>query len=85
MNGLTNQSIKYNELIQESVTIAKAMHFAGIKKNDVIGVVSENRSEFPIIAFGALYLGAIVTPINFTYTERKYRTSVIQDYFLIFY
>lgn len=71
MNGLTNQSIKYNELRQESVITAKAMHFAGIKKNDVIGIISENRSEFPIIAFGAFYLGATVTPINFTYTESK--------------
>lgn len=75
MNGITNQSINYNELRKESVTIAKSMHFAGIKKNDVIGIVSENRSEFPIISFGAFYLGAIVTPINFTYTERKFNIS----------
>lgn len=71
MNGLTNQGIKYNELREQSITIAKSMHFAGIQKNDVIGIVSENRSEFPVISFGAFHLGAIVTPINFTYTERK--------------
>ncbi|CAO1369203.1 unnamed protein product [Diamesa tonsa] len=74
VNGLTNQSIKYNELREESVITAKAMHFAGIKKNDVIGIISENRSEFPIIAFGAFYLGAI--EINFTYTERELRHAL---------
>ncbi|CAO1315869.1 unnamed protein product [Diamesa serratosioi] len=71
VNGLTNQSIKYNELRNQSVSIAKSMHFAGVHKNDVIGIVSENRSEFPMISFAAFYLGAIVTPINFTYTDRE--------------
>ena len=71
MNGSTNEKINYYELKKQSVTIAKSMHFAGLRKNDVVGIVSENRSEFPIISFGAFYVGAIVTPINFTYTERK--------------
>lgn len=47
------------------------MHSFGIRQNDVVGIVSENRLEFPAIAFAAFYLGAIVTPINITYTTRK--------------
>lgn len=47
------------------------MHSFGIRQNDVVGIMSENRLEFPAIAFAAIYLGAIVTPINITYTNRK--------------
>lgn len=47
------------------------MHSFGIRQNDVVGIVSENRMEFPAIAYAAFYLGAIVTPINITYTSRK--------------
>lgn len=51
--------------------MAKVLHGAGIKQNDVISIVAENRHEYPAISFGALYLNAIVAPVNVTYTERK--------------
>lgn len=51
--------------------MARVLHGAGIQQNDVISIVSENRLEFAAIVFGAFYLGAIVAPINTTYTERK--------------
>lgn len=51
--------------------MAKTMHQIGVKRNDVIAIISENRLEFPALTFGAFYLNAIVAPINITYTERK--------------
>ena len=57
------------------------MFSAGVRENDVIGIVSENRLEFPVISFAAFYLGAIVSPINITYTERKF---ISDDFFLQF-
>lgn len=56
--------------------MAKSMFVAGIRENDVIGIVSENRLEFPVIAFAAFYLGAIVSPINITYTERRFHIHI---------
>ncbi|CAO1358050.1 unnamed protein product [Diamesa hyperborea] len=71
VNGLTNKSLNYDKLREQSIVMAKSMFGAGIRENDVIGIVSENRLEFPVIAFAAFYLGAIVSPINITYTERE--------------
>lgn len=41
----------------------------GVKKDDVIGISSENCVEYPLIVFGAYYLGAAITTCNLTYTE----------------
>jgi acyl-CoA synthetase (AMP-forming)/AMP-acid ligase II len=51
--------------------MAKALHAAGVQRNDVISIVAENRHEYPAIAFGAFFLNAAVAPMNITYTERK--------------
>lgn len=51
--------------------MAKTMHAAGLKKDDVITIISENRHEFTGIAFGAFFLNAIVAPISTLYTERE--------------
>lgn len=72
MNGITDQSSKYSEVREQSIILAKSMFNAGVRERDVVGLIAENRLEFPVIAFAAIYLGAIVTPINITYTERKY-------------
>lgn len=53
--------------------MAKTLHGAGLKKNDVISIIAENRHEFTAIAFGAFYLNAIVAPISTLYTERKFQ------------
>jgi long-subunit acyl-CoA synthetase (AMP-forming) len=55
--------------------MCKVLHGAGIRANDVISFVSENRHEIAAIAFGAFYLNAIIAPINVTYTERKINAS----------
>ena len=51
--------------------MARTLDGFGVKENDVISILCENRHEFTAIAFGAIYLNAIVSPINVTYTERK--------------
>lgn len=51
--------------------LALCLKKAGIKNNDVIGMVSENRMEFPIIALATYYVGATVAPMNVTYRERE--------------
>lgn len=59
-------------MFEQSTRVARALHGAGVRQNDVIGIMSENCLEFPAIAYGALYLNAIVAPVNVTYTERKF-------------
>lgn len=51
--------------------MSKVLLGSGIGQNDVIAIVSENRHEFPAIAFGAFFLNAVVAPVNLTYSKRK--------------
>jgi acyl-CoA synthetase (AMP-forming)/AMP-acid ligase II len=58
--------------LDKSSEVARSLHGAGLKRNDVISVISENRHEFPVVSFGAFYLNATVAPISALYTERKF-------------
>lgn len=49
--------------------MAKVLVGAGIKQNDVISIIAENRHEFTSISLGVLCINAIVAPVNLTYTE----------------
>lgn len=56
--------------------MARTFNAAGLRENEVISVLCENRHAYNAITFGALLLNAIVAPINVTYTERKIIQSV---------
>lgn len=51
--------------------MAKILYSSGLRQSDTISILSENRFEFAAIAFGAIFLNAIVAPLNVTYTESK--------------
>ena len=61
----------YKQILDKSLVIAKVLQEMGVKKDDTISIVSENRLEFPPILFAIFYLGAKLAPINLTYTESK--------------
>lgn len=75
INGITGTTWTYSDLLEQSKQMARALHGAGLRRNDVISIVAENRLEYPAIAFGAFFLNAIVAPVNATYTERKFNRS----------
>lgn len=76
MDGSSHREITYNQLKEQTLQIAGSMHAWGVRKGDVIGVISENCFEYPPILFASLYLGAIVNPMNPFYTKRKYFISL---------
>lgn len=51
--------------------MSRVLYGAGLREGDVISIISENRLEFLTIAYGAIYLNAIIAPLNVTYTESK--------------
>ncbi|KAG5668823.1 hypothetical protein PVAND_016746 [Polypedilum vanderplanki] len=71
ISGVTDKKWTYNDVRVESMKAARILYGVGLRQNDSIAILSENRIEFPIISFGALYLNAVVAPINVTYTERE--------------
>lgn len=68
---MTDEIWTFSDMYKRTTAMAKVLHGAGLKQNDVITIISENRHEYPEIALAAFYLNAIVAPINVTYTERK--------------
>lgn len=58
--------------------MSKVLNGLGVKPNDVVAIVSENRHEFAAIAFGAFYLNAVVTPVSVIYTQRE-SLSLLND------
>lgn len=69
---MTDQTWTYLDTLEQSIVIARTLHGAGVKQNDVVSIVSENRFEYSTISFGTMLLNAIIAPVNVTYTEREF-------------
>lgn len=52
--------------------MARILKNAGIKEDDVVTIIAENRQDYCTITLATLILNAVLAPINFTYTEREY-------------
>lgn len=70
-SGITGEEVTARQLLSESYAVAKSLKKLGIKKGDVISLVSENRFEFTYVLFGSLLLDVTIAPINLTYSERE--------------
>lgn len=57
-------------MLDQTSLLARVLYGSGVRQNDVISIISENRFEYPSIVFGAFYLSAIVAPVNINYVER---------------
>uniref|UniRef100_A0A182N0I5 Luciferin 4-monooxygenase n=1 Tax=Anopheles dirus TaxID=7168 RepID=A0A182N0I5_9DIPT len=73
IDGVYGTELTYLELLEQGTRLAECLRAqAGIRCGDVIGLVSENRLEFPVVLVGSFLLGATVAPVNLTYTEREF-------------
>ena len=64
-------SVSYSQLDAESDALAAALVAIGVQRGDRVAVVLPNCPQFFIAEFGAWKAGAIVVPVNPTYTERE--------------
>ncbi|XP_053681935.1 uncharacterized protein LOC128732670 [Sabethes cyaneus] len=72
IDGIYGTELRYLELLEQASRLGECLRtLAGIQIGDVVGIVSENRLEFPPVLFAAFFVGATVAPINLTYTERE--------------
>jgi acyl-CoA synthetase (AMP-forming)/AMP-acid ligase II len=81
INGTTNEVWTFRDILNQSSIMAKAMYGAGVRQNDVVAIISENKHELLAISFGALFLNAVVSPINPSYNERNYIFQFHDDNF----
>jgi len=63
--------ITYEEIFKLADSLGTALRNAGIKRDDHVTLVLPNMPEFVISYMAALGIGAIVTPVNPSYTSRE--------------
>lgn len=69
--GDESRMLSYHEVEVLVCAAAEDLSERGIGVGDVVGVMLENSVEFVVSVFGAWFLGAVVTPINPTFTQRE--------------
>jgi len=65
------RKIKYRELKEHVDRFATALHDLGVKKGDRVALYLPNCPQFVISYFGALRVGAVVTPISPVYVSKE--------------
>ncbi|XP_058465853.1 uncharacterized protein LOC131439169 [Malaya genurostris] len=70
-DAVTGDSYTYSDILEQSVRLANRFHRIGIKKNNVVAIMSENGIEHAIVSFAAIYMGAIPLLLNPAYTATE--------------
>lgn len=69
---LTRERITYPEFMELAKIRAASLAAAGVKKGDVIGILSHNIMEWPLTLFACWYLGARVLNLDTNLTPFEY-------------
>uniref|UniRef100_A0A182RE74 Luciferin 4-monooxygenase n=1 Tax=Anopheles funestus TaxID=62324 RepID=A0A182RE74_ANOFN len=73
IDGVYSSELRYMELLETGVRLADGLrNQANLRTGDVVGIISENRLEFPVALYASFFANAAVAPINLTYTEREF-------------
>lgn len=71
IDAVSNTEYTAKFMYDSIVRLAQILQKLGLKKNDVIGLSSENSVNFAIAMFAGFAVGATVAPLNVTYSERE--------------
>ena len=69
--GGTRSVISYADLNSRVNRVANALEGLGVGRGDVVAVMSRNSVDYMTVWFSALKLGAALTGLNFTFTEKE--------------
>ncbi|EAA11995.3 AGAP004655-PA [Anopheles gambiae str. PEST] len=73
IDGVYSNELRYLELLENAVRLAEGLRsLTDVTPNGVVGIISENRLEFPVVLYASFFVNAAVAPINLTYTEREF-------------
>jgi acyl-CoA synthetase (AMP-forming)/AMP-acid ligase II len=62
--AVTGRSLTYGELERSIRRVAAGLHAHGIRKGDVVGLVSPNLPDFAVVFYAVTLLGAICSTVN---------------------
>jgi len=68
--------VTYRAFHARSNQLARALARLGVGRSDRVAVMATNRTEYPVIYFAAIKLGAIVVPVNSRFTAAEVATIV---------
>lgn len=71
-----NRSISYDELCDQTVTLAKALVYLGVGKSDRVAILLNDSPEFVEAFIAICSIGAIAVPINVALKQEDQRTIV---------
>nr|CAB3510143.1 unnamed protein product [Spodoptera littoralis] len=76
IDGKTGQQITFGEVVQLVVNAASSLIRLGVKRDEVVAVCSENRTEFLITAIATWCSGATVTFLNSAYSKNELEHTI---------
>ncbi|XP_058465901.1 luciferin 4-monooxygenase-like [Malaya genurostris] len=71
IDAISGESIRYDQLLECVLILSHRLRSCGIGKGSVVAIMSENSNKFPIAALGTICSGAVVLPLNPSYTETE--------------
>lgn len=71
IDGPSGRTLTYGDLVDSIARVAASFAQRGLKKGEVLGILSPNLPEFAIVFHAVASLGAIMSPINPLYTEHE--------------
>jgi len=63
--------VTYRDFHARSNQLGRAVQRLGVRRGDRLAVLAGNCTEYPLLYFAALKLGAIVVPINARFTDEE--------------
>lgn len=73
------KKLSYNHLKREVDSFSRALYEIGIRKGDKIALLLPNCPQFAIAYYGALKVGAIITPMNPLYKPEEIKRQLINS------
>jgi long-chain acyl-CoA synthetase len=70
--------LSYGAFADAALRFARALSLAGVRRGDAVGIMLPNLSAFPVCAYGAWALGAVVVPMNVLLTAREV-SHIVRD------
>ena len=62
--GVSGKTYTYAQLDDAVKHVAAGLHAHGIRKGDVVGIVSPNLPDFPVVFYATVLIGAIASTVN---------------------
>ncbi|EXX58359.1 uncharacterized protein OCT59_018078 [Rhizophagus irregularis] len=73
IDGNTDKKLTFGQLKTNSKKLAFGLiNKIGFKRGDVLAIYSPNHIDYPVVIFGAIAAGGIVTPVNPEYTSEEF-------------